>query len=1163
MRTLASLFVMAAVIAGIEPAAIRAQDTQKPVFQRAPDALERVTWRTRTLVSDDRLTNWNFALPSTGVAAPTFLEAVVRADAAVVNLIEASSGQRVSPQVQKNLDFNLTAAEIADLKSRMGEIRVVSYRVDALPGDVDVRRKVLAFVKALGAETLVVPASTNLADLDTLADEYGINVAVGGDAATAARIAKSLEGRSKRIGVGLDATADRAALARVGSRLSYIALGRPALNADFFHELSRLNIRPLVLTLDTAGVVKAPGDLFRAVETFETAVQPAYGAHFTVFSRDVPIRRDLARPARGETPSEAELAKRSAEVLQKIRAAIPAKPYAAPKNPRKLLVVESLQGMSHDTIPHANVMLEEMGKITGAFTTEFNNDLNNLKYPKVKEYDAVFLNSIVGEFAADLDVRDGLARYVREGGGLGGVHGTPWASRNWDEFAEMIGSQSAPHRIEQGIMKVYDAASPIMKPFGGKDLPFREEYYRFEHEGRGRLRWDKVRVLMTVALDDPKIEPRPWNGYKRPDNVYPVTWIRSYGQGRVFYSSLGHMPETFWTPELVGHFLAGVQFMLGDLDADTTPNPRGSTTSSGAAMQQAPTGSGGALAPPAPAVPSISQRPTGSSLGTIRVGASDNNTWFGWRVAMPSVAIKGLTLSEALAKADGYPIGVTSVVVTNTQIVSAEVPKPLDYRLQPGERSAVNYRLRELNLQILGYLVQNLGADASTRRRVFEFAKSINVPVIITNDTVPLFAELDALAEEFGINVAFLSSSNPKSLVTALEGRSKRLGIAADLEGWMASGLKPADALPIVKERLLFVRACDRSAIGPSGRIVPIGEGAGELAEFFLSAYRAGIKPLSIVIAGSVGTEADYMKDINGFERVMWPAMAERVRAMVASPAGQIRGPDRLKPEDRQQIEAAAPRQALVKPKQPRKLLVTDIQMYSGHSTIPHGNLLLELMAKNTSAFEPVFSNDLNLLKYPAIKQFDAIYLNNVCGMVYNDPEVRDGILRFVREGGGIGGHHAVTFANNHWPEFAEMMGGWAGAHHIEKQMVKIDDATSPLTKSFGSASFEHTDEFYIFPPSSPYSREKQHILLSIDVEKSDRATANRFCAQCTRPDQDYGLAWIRTYGQGRTYFTPLGHTNIFYTDKRWTEHLLAALQYILGDLDANATPSARKGTQN
>jgi type 1 glutamine amidotransferase len=80
-------------------------------------------------------------------------------------------------------------------------------------------------------------------------------------------------------------------------------------------------------------------------------------------------------------------------------------------------------------------------------------------------------------------------------------------------------------------------------------------------------------VLLTVALDDPKVEPRPWTGYKRPDNIYPVAWIRNYGKGRVFYNSMGHMPATFSTPETVGHFLSGIQFILGDLDADTTPNP--------------------------------------------------------------------------------------------------------------------------------------------------------------------------------------------------------------------------------------------------------------------------------------------------------------------------------------------------------------------------------------------------------------------------------------------------------------------------------------------------------------------------------------------------------------------------------------------------------------
>jgi type 1 glutamine amidotransferase len=573
--------------------------TQKPAFQRAPDALERVTWRTRTLVGDDRLTNWKLAIPASDPGRGTFLDTVVRADAAIVDFVEATNTQIVGRDMQTLFDPSLTAAEIATIRSQMGTVRLLTYRVDRLAPDSASRRKLFEFGKAMGVDTIVVPSNTTLEGLDTLADEFGINVAVMADAARPLRTMKALEGKSKRLGIGIDTgvwaqegVAPRDGLAIVKERLLYVNLrdrsgrGAAARNVllgqgtghltEFFNELNRQNIRPLAMTLDTNGVVNARGDLFKAVDAFEAAVQPAYGANFTEFSKTRPIRWDLVTPGRGEALAPDVVKTRSDEIRQKIDAAIPKQAYAKPKKPRKLLVIESLQGMSHNTIPHTNVMLQRMGEITGAWKTEFNNDLNNLKYPRIKEYDGIFLNSIVGEFAADPAVREGLVRFVREGGGIGGIHGTPWASRNWDEFAEMIGSQSAPHRIEQGVMKVYDAGSPLVKMFDGKDLNFREEYYRFSDEGPGRLRWDKVRVLLTVDLDE-KVEPRvdkPWTGDTRPDKIYPVTWIRTYGKGRVFYCSLGHMPETFMTPPLVGHFLAGVQYLLGDLDADATPNPR-------------------------------------------------------------------------------------------------------------------------------------------------------------------------------------------------------------------------------------------------------------------------------------------------------------------------------------------------------------------------------------------------------------------------------------------------------------------------------------------------------------------------------------------------------------------------------------------------------------
>jgi hypothetical protein len=585
--------IILAAFFAVTVATLVAQQNQAPAFPRASDAIERVTWRTRTLVGNDRLTNWDFAIPGMGL---TFLESVVRADAAVVTFVEASSTQRVSPQVQKNLDHNLTAAETTAVRTGAGNnVRVSAYRVASLPADVATRRRVFEFAQDLGATTIVVPGKTDLAGLDTLAEEFRVNVAV---LDSSAATLKAMEGRSKRLGIGIDTgtwaqegTNVRDEIARVKDRLLYVNLrdrsgrGASATNVvlgkgvgnlgEFFSELQRQNVRGVAMTLDTTGVVKAPADLFTAVAAFEATVQPAYAANFTEFARTRPIRFDVVTPARGETLPPAEIEKRAADIRAKIDAAIPNKPIAAPKQARKLLVIESLEGMSHNTIPLTNVMIQRMGEKTGAWTTVFSNDLNNLRYPKVKEFDAIFLNSIVGEFLPDPAIRADLVRYVNEGGGIGGIHGTPWASRNWDEFAEIIGAQSAPHRIENGVLKVYDKDNPIVRPFNYEDLPFREEYYRFEDEGNGRLRWDKVRVLLIVDLDEkvPASTDKPWTGYKRPDKVYPVAWIREYGKGRVFYNSMGHMNETFMKPEIVGHFLAGMQYILGDLDANATPNP--------------------------------------------------------------------------------------------------------------------------------------------------------------------------------------------------------------------------------------------------------------------------------------------------------------------------------------------------------------------------------------------------------------------------------------------------------------------------------------------------------------------------------------------------------------------------------------------------------------
>src|SRR5687768_6688806 len=170
-----------------------------------------------------------------------------------------------------------------------------------------------------------------------------------------------------------------------------------------------------------------------------------------------------------------------------------------------------------------------------------------------------------------------------------------------------------------------------------------------------------------------------------------------------------------------------------------TPPPAGQAPGGGRGGR-----GGGAATQPAP-VPSVSKRPNGGGLATIRMGAPDNNMWFGWRVAAPMAALRGMTFSDALTRADLWPVA--SVEASSTQITSFEVPKPLDQRLQTNERAAVVYRLREISESIAAYRVDNIGADSAMRRRVLEFAKSINAPLVITSADTANLAELDKLAE--------------------------------------------------------------------------------------------------------------------------------------------------------------------------------------------------------------------------------------------------------------------------------------------------------------------------------------------------------------------------------------------------------------------------------
>ena len=272
-------------------------------------------------------------------------------------------------------------------------------------------------------------------------------------------------------------------------------------------------------------------------------------------------------------------------------------------------------------------------------------------------------------------------------------------------------------------------------------------------------------------------------------------------------------------------------------------------------------------------------------------------------------------------------------------------------------------------------------------------------------------------------------------------------------------------------------------------------------------------------------------------------------------------------PEERLRIDRALPEKAVVPARTSRRLLIFDRNVgYGGHRSAKHANYAFTQMGKKTGAFEAVVSDDPEIFRPESLKRFDAVFFNNTVGNLFTDAALRQSLLDFVRGGGGLMGVHGTSVAFTRWPgavedwpEFGEMLGA-RGANHrenTERVVVKLDDPDHPLNAPFGGKGFEYRDEF--FRVHEPYSRDRVRVLFSIDTEKTDMNQGTAY-GKCVREDNDYALAWVRSYGQGRVFYCTIAHNPYVFWDPVMLKFYLGAVQFALGDLPAPTAPSNANG---
>ncbi len=154
---------------------------------------------------------------------------------------------------------------------------------------------------------------------------------------------------------------------------------------------------------------------------------------------------------------------------------------------------------------------------------------------------------------------------------------------------------------------------------------------------------------------------------------------------------------------------------------------------------------------------------------------------------------------------------------------------------------------------------------------------------------------------------------------------------------------------------------------------------------------------------------------------------------------------DEIPAHQARQIYDAAPAQPRAVPKKPRLVLIWNTPAHlmekdphKGYC-IPYGTAALEAVGKKSGAFEPVASGDLTTYLPENLRQFDAIVMNNSSGPWITPTEadmakeafqkhgadkiaveqlLRQSLLDYVANGGGVVSLHYAIAANRHWPEY-------------------------------------------------------------------------------------------------------------------------------------------------
>lgn len=254
--------------------------------------------------------------------------------------------------------------------------------------------------------------------------------------------------------------------------------------------------------------------------------------------------------------------------------------------PANILVIGGSGGYHHDSISAAMAAIHNWGEETGAWRAELRSDfkllnpsgggpMNSGFQPKgLADFNAVVIVNAEGEWDISPEQKNALLSFVKQSGkGIVVIHGGIAANHNWPDYIDMIGAEQTGHpfnTLEQPVRSFQivkeDEKSPAVAALPSKFVK-QDELYVVRN-------WSRDDVNVLLRLDETQLDLTGIEDQVPPDRDMPIAWVKSYGKGRVFASSLGHTRESFADPDIANMYTEAIKWVLGLTDGGMGPHAR-------------------------------------------------------------------------------------------------------------------------------------------------------------------------------------------------------------------------------------------------------------------------------------------------------------------------------------------------------------------------------------------------------------------------------------------------------------------------------------------------------------------------------------------------------------------------------------------------------------